>query len=329
MNFRKIVEIEQSSIGRYDHRSHFMLWGSCLADHLRSYLEQELYCVSPSPYGIMYNPLSMAEGIDRLLRGDTPREEELIHGGGRWHSMMHHGSYSHSDRAETIEGMMGDFERARSALPETDLLILTFGTAWVYEMDGEVVNNCHKLPATRFTRRRLTTKEIVLKWGKLIGELTYLYPKLRILMTVSPVPHYRDGAHESRLSKAVLLLAIDRLVQLFPQSVAYFPAYEILQDELRDYRFYADDMAHPSDIAVSYIMERFRESFLREEQSKVLTRWRRLRGQLRHRPLSDDRETLHTHYSGLLTSLLEIEKELPTDYLRREIDRIQETIRNL
>lgn len=329
MNFRKIVEIEQSPIGRYDHRSHFMLWGSCFADHLRSYLERELYQVSPSPYGIMYNPLSMAEGMRRLLRDEAPRAEELVRQDGRWHSMMHHGAYSHSDRAEAIEGMRGDFERVRSALPETDLLILTFGTAWVYEMDGRVVNNCHKLPATRFTRRRLTPEEIVERWSSLIEELTERHPELRILLTVSPVPHYRDGAHESRLSKAVLLLAIDRLVQLFPHPVAYFPAYEIQQDELRDYRFYAEDMAHPSDLAVSYIMERFRESYLTEEDSEVLQIWRRVRGQLGHRPLTDDRDTLTRHYSGLLTSLQRIEWELPTDYLSREIDRIQETIRDL
>lgn len=329
MNFRKIVEIEESSIGRYDHKSHFMLWGSCFADHLRNYLELELYDVTASPYGIMYNPLSIAEGMERLLEGREPREEELLQEGGRWHSMMHHGSYSHSSREEALGAMRRDFDRSRGALRETDLLILTFGTAWVYEMEGVVVNNCHKLPASRFTRRRLSVDEIVERWSSLIEELTECYPDLRILMTVSPVPHYRDGAHESRLSKAVLLLAIDQLVHLFPHSVAYFPAYEILQDELRDYRFYAEDMAHPSDLAVSYIMERFRETYLKEETSEVLRSWLRVRGQLTHRPLTDDRNTLITYYSGLLSSLQQIQKELPTDYLMREIDRIQETIRNL
>lgn len=323
MIFRKVIEVNKPD-RLYDRGDRFTLWGSCFSARLIDYLMGALYDVTDSPYGIMYNPLSMAQGIERLLLDDAPREDELILRDGRWHSMMHHGAFSHSSKAVALQQMRAAFERSRAALPGTDLLILTLGTAWVYERQGEVVNNCHKLPAEDFTRRRLSIDEIVSVWGRLIPTLTEQAPSIRILLTVSPIPHYRDGAHESRLSKAILLLAAERLTELFPDRVSYFPSYEIMQDELRDYRFYDRDMAHPSDQAAEYIIERFREYYLREESGLALQKWEKVRKQLNHRPLTDSRESLRAYYDSLLSTLLEIRAELPRDYLDHEIQRIQE-----
>ena len=328
MIFRKVIEIKKPD-RLYDRGDRFALWGSCFSTRLRDYLMGALYDVTDSPYGIMYNPLSMAQGMERLLSDDAPREDELILRDGRWHSMMHHGAFSHSSKEVALQQMRSAFERSRAALQETNLLILTFGTAWVYERQGEVVNNCHKLPAEDFTRRRLSIDEIVSVWGRLIPTLTEQAPGIRILLTVSPIPHYRDGAHESRLSKAILLLAAERLTELFPDRVSYFPSYEIMQDELRDYRFFDRDMAHPSDQAAEYIIERFREYYLREESGPALQKWERVRKQLNHRPLTDSRESLRAYYDSLLSSLLEIRAELPRDYLDHEIQRIQETLSHL
>lgn len=328
MIFRKVIEVNKPD-RLYDRGDRFTLWGSCFSARLIDYLMGALYDVTDSPYGIMYNPLSMAQGIERLLLDDAPREDELILRDGRWHSMMHHGAFSHSSKAVALQQMRAAFERSRAALPGTDLLILTLGTAWVYERQGEVVNNCHKLPAEDFTRRRLSIDEIVSVWGRLIPTLTEQAPSIRILLTVSPIPHYRDGAHESRLSKAILLLAAERLTELFPDRVSYFPSYEIMQDELRDYRFYDRDMAHPSDQAAEYIIERFREYYLREESGLALQKWEKVRKQLNHRPLTDSRESLRAYYDSLLSTLLEIRAELPRDYLDHEIQRIQETLSHL
>lgn len=325
MIFRKVIEIKKPD-RLYDRGDHFALWGSCFSFRLRDYLTGALYDVMDSPYGIMYNPLSMAQGMDRLLSDDAPREDELVLRDGRWHSMMHHGDFSHSSKEVALQQMREAFERSRAALAETDLLILTLGTAWVYERQGEVVNNCHKLPAEDFTRRRLSVDEIVTVWSRLIPALTEQAPDISVLLTVSPIPHYRDGAHESRLSKAILLLAAERLTELFPDRVSYFPSYEIMQDELRDYRFYDRDMAHPSDQAAEYIIERFRECYLREESGPTLQKWEKVRRQLNHRPLTDSRESLRAYYDTLLGTLLEIRAELPRDYLDHEIQRIQETL---
>ena len=323
MIFRKVIEIKKPD-RLYDRGDRFTLWGSCFSTRLRDYLMGALYDVTDSPYGIMYNPLSMAKGMGRLLLDDAPREDKLILRDGRWHSMMHHGAFSHSSKVVALQQMRAAFERSRAALQETNLLILTFGTAWVYERQGEVVNNCHKLPAEDFTRRRLSVDEIVSVWGRLIPALTEQAPGIRILLTVSPIPHYRDGAHESRLSKAILLLSAERLTEIFPDRVSYFPSYEIMQDELRDYRFYDRDMAHPSDQAAEYIIERFRECYLREESGPALQKWEKVRKQLNHRPLTDSRESLRAYYDSLLSSLHEIRAELPRDYLDHEVQRIQE-----
>ncbi|WP_297236371.1 GSCFA domain-containing protein [uncultured Porphyromonas sp.] len=323
MIFRKVIEIKKPD-RLYDRGDRLTLWGSCFSTRLRDYLMGALYDVTDSPYGIIYNPLSMAQGMGRLLLDDAPREDELILRDGRWHSMMHHGAFSHSSKVVALQQMRAAFERSRAALQETNLLILTFGTAWVYERQGEVVNNCHKLPTEDFTRRRLSIDEIVSVWGRLIPALTEQIPDIRILLTVSPIPHYRDGAHESRLSKAILLLAAERLTELFPDRVSYFPSYEIMQDELRDYRFYDRDMAHPSDQAAEYIIERFREYYLREESGPALQKWEKVRKQLNHRPLTDSRESLRAYYDSLLSTLLEIRAELPRDYLDHEVQRIQE-----
>lgn len=326
--FRKVIDIRPTD-RRLSHRSWILLWGSCFADRLADRLEQELYPVSRAPYGIIYNPLSMAEGMRRLLQDDVPRSEELILHEGRWHSLMHHGDYSGSDRETTLKGMRAAFDRAREVLPKAELIVFTFGTAWVYECEGKVVNNCHKLPPDHFTHRRLTVEEITAAWDPLIDQVTRQAPEAKILLTVSPIPHYRDGAHESRLSKAILLIAVDELLRLHPDRVDYFPSYELLQDELRDYRFYGEDMAHPTPQAADYITERFAEAYLSDESSdessdETLRAWHKLRPQLVHRPHTADPNTLRQYYDDLLDSLQTIYDRLPHPYLLKEMTRLRQ-----
>lgn len=160
---------------------------------------------------------------------------------------MHHGSFSAATLADTLRNIQSRVEQAHKELKQLDRLMLTFGTAYVYEQKetGKVVANCHKLPEKNFIRRRLEIDEIVEDYTLLLDELISLNPQLKILFTVSPIRHIRDGMHANQLSKSVLLLAIDRLMQRYPQVTCYFPSYEIVLDELRDYRFYADDMVHP------------------------------------------------------------------------------------
>ncbi|NLZ95551.1 MAG: GSCFA domain-containing protein, partial [Bacteroidales bacterium] len=165
-------------------------------------------------------------------------------------------------------------------------LLITFGTSYVFRWKetDEIVGNCHKIPANQFVRERLTVDEITLTWSKLIKRLLDSNPNLKILFTVSPIRHFKDGAHNNQLSKSILHLSIDNLMHQFPASAFYFPAYEIMMDELRDYRFYTDDMLHPTQLAQNYIWKRFRETYFSKETQNIIIDWKRIHQSLSHRP---------------------------------------------
>ena len=201
---------------------------------------------------------------------------ELVEHEGLWHSMAHHGSFSRATKEETEQAVRDSIETMQKALQEATVVIVTFGTAWVYELVESrkkkverpyIVGNCHKLPENVFMRRRLTVEEIVAAWKPILEK----YSNKKWLFTVSPIRHIKDGLHENQISKATLLLAVDQLGD-------YFPSYEIMLDELRDYRFYADDLVHPSSMAVNYIWERFVDTFCTPQTKNELVlqhkRWK-------------------------------------------------------
>lgn len=289
-----------------------LMLGSCFSDEIGEQMKQRNMSVTCNPFGTLYNPLSIANAIHSSFVHCT---SYIVPHDGLWHSMMHHGSFSRPTREEAEEAVKASIETMQKALQEATVVIVTFGTAWVYEMNltaersnsetviqrsgltaegGHVVANCHKLPAERFTRRRLTVEEIVAAWQPIIER----YPDKHWIFTVSPIRHIKDGLHENQLSKATLLMAVEHLTAeggltverscsgaVIQRSVQYFDSYEILLDELRDYRFYADDLVHPSSLAVNYIWERFVDTFCtpqtRNEMIIQHKRWK----QTQHRPL--------------------------------------------
>ena len=262
-----------------------LMLGSCFSDEIGEQMKQRNLSVTCNPFGTLYNPLSIANAIHSSFVHCT---SYIVHHDGLWHSMMHHGSFSRPTREEAEEAVKASIETMQKALQEATVVIVTFGTAWIYEMNGEIVGNCHKLPADRFTRRRLTVEEIVAAWQPIIER----YPDKHWIFTVSPIRHVKDGLHENQLSKATLLMAIEQLLDnrqsIVPRQSSnrhYFDSYEILLDELRDYRFYADDLVHPSSLAVNYIWERFVDTFCtsqtRNEMIIQHKRWK----QTQHRPL--------------------------------------------
>ena len=222
----------------------------------------------------------------RLLDAKPYMATELFEHQGLWHSFEHHGSFSKNDREEVLFNINQSLEVAHQHLLETDVLILTLGTAWVFERieTGELVNNCHKLPAHLFKRQRLSVSKIVEQLGGLLKSLRAIRPEIQVLMTVSPIRHLKDGAIENQLSKSTLLLAIDALQQDFPQ-LYYFPAYELMMDELRDYRFYARDLTHPNELAIDYIWERFESACLNREEAQLRNKIEKLMLALDHRPI--------------------------------------------
>ena len=232
------------SIG-YAHR--LMLMGSCFAAHIGARLQEARFRCDANPYGVLYNPLSISAALREMLAGKVYAAADLYPHDlyphqGLWHSPMHHGDFSAATPDEALQRINSRLRPASAALPALDFLLLTWGTAWVYEdrETGHVAGNCHKRPETCFLRRRLAVDEIVEDAASLFDALWQQNASLQVVLTVSPIRHVRDGLHDNQLSKATLLLAADRLCAAFPGRVFYFPAYELLQDELRDYRFYAD-----------------------------------------------------------------------------------------
>ena len=251
MKLQTIVDIVPSN-RKIGYEDSILMIGSCFADSIGEQMVQRNLRVTCNPFGTLYNPLSIAQA---LTMTDMP---ELIEHDGLWHSMAHHGSFSRADRNESEQVIRASIETMQKALREATVVIITFGTSWVYEWKGErVVGNCHKLPETNFTSRRLTAEEIVAAWKPLLER----YSDKHWVFTVSPIRHIKDGLHENQLSKATLLQAVEKLTGEAGLTADYFAAFEIMLDELRDYRFYADDLVHPSSLAVNYIWERFVDTF--------------------------------------------------------------------
>ena len=211
------------------------------------------------------------------------------------------------------------------ALRTADRIVLTFGTAWVYKLksSGKVVSNCHRLPEKMFDRQLLTVGEIVAEWKSLLLSLWKQNPELKILFTVSPIRHWKDGAHGNQLSKATLLLAIDALQKEFPEHTAYFPAYEIMMDELREYRFYADDMLHPSTTAIEYIWERFTGSMLSPDSLSILKEWKDIQKAINHKPFQPESEAYKRFISQTLLKMERLNEKFPYFDMTNEVEMIK------
>jgi hypothetical protein len=242
------------SCSKIGYNNKILLLGSCFADNIGEKFTEHYFQATINPYGTLYNPASIARAVGGF-RG------EIVEWGGLWHSTMHHGCLSGAEKDIVEANCQAAEKLLQEAVREADVVVVTFGTAWVYEMDGEVVANCHKMPANRFLRRCLTVEEIVELWEPIIMRMSDKH----WVFTVSPIRHVKDGLHANQISKAILLQAIDNLISSLSLQVSkldYFPSYEIMMDELRDYRFYAEDLVHPSKTAVDYIWERFVDTYM-------------------------------------------------------------------
>jgi hypothetical protein len=304
MDFSTPIQIPRSDIS-ITHSTQIMLLGSCFSEHIGRQLFLHKFRVEMNPFGILYNPLSISQAIRRLLSGTPFSEDELIPHNGLYHSLMHHGKFSASTKEGCLKKISDRFVPAVHAFRYTTLFLITFGTAYAYRWkeSGEIVGNCHQIPADKFCPVRLSVEEIVAEWEEVIGLIKSRLPQSVVLFTVSPIRHWKDGAHENQLSKSILHLAIDALQQRFPDDVRYFPAYEVMMDELRDYRFYEEDMMHPSSFAVEYIWERFSETFFSEETRRVNEEWSQIRKGLSHRPLYPETEAYRTFLAQLSRKL--------------------------
>jgi hypothetical protein len=264
--------------------------GSCFAQNMGSLLAQHHFNLVLNPFGIVFNPVSLAYQLGCLLDPSSFKKEKYVAQHQElYHSWLHHGSYSTSHEAEFYTKIEQDILLGHEQLKQASTLIITWGTANVYQLLGTdiVVSNCHKFPSNVFQKRRLSVAEIVAAYQPILASLSAINPGLQIVWSVSPVKYLRDGLNQNNLSKSTLFLAMEELMNAYPNSY-YFPAFEIQQDELRDYRFYDADMAHPSAQAIAYIWEQFTSHCLDAETQKMMQQIAEFNRAMQHRVLHAD-----------------------------------------
>ena len=287
MKFRTEIEIKPFA-EKIDYKSKIFSVGSCFAQYMAEEFRNAKFDILSNPTGILFNPSSIKAVIHRCAEHKHLTLNELQCNNGRWFCYDLHSSFSGADPEALLADANTAIEQGAKALAEADWVIITFGTAWVYTLNEseKIVANCHKQPASNFTRRRLSTDEIIGMYDRLLRSV--LADK-KVIFTVSPVRHLGDGAEENFLSKAILKVAVAEIVERFDNAY-YFPAYEILNDDLRDYRFYGEDMCHPTVQARKYIREKFFEATLSEQTLKALPQIEKIQQALSHKPFDKESE---------------------------------------
>lgn len=263
-----------------------MLIGSCFTEYVGQKLQELYFPVRINPAGILYNPGSIAVCLENILTGKVYEDKDLFQHQGVWHSPDHHSRFSDPDKHRCLEKINRSLQDTVESSGDLKFLVLTLGTAWVYEWQdtGAIAANNHKLPASQFNRRLMDSDEIQQQLGNVLKKMTKRVPGLKVILTVSPVRHLKDGAVENNVSKASLLLAVHRLVKKYA-NITYFPSYELALDDLRDYRYYADDLVHPNNQMIDYIWEKFSDTYFSRETLEMIgefTAYNKLRS---HRPL--------------------------------------------
>lgn len=279
------VEAGRSKVG-VSLNDKIVILGSCFADNMGQKMVDLGFDVCLNPFGTLYNPVSVCNSVARLTSGIPFSKDECVQmgaGAGLVCSFSHHTSFARRTEDEFLQVANASLKEASLRWKAASKVIITLGTAWIYEYtrSGETVSNCLKIDAKEFSRRRLSVRET----ATLLMNMIARHPEKKFMFTVSPIRHFKDGAHGNQISKSTLLLALDEVLAKFPERCEYFPAYEIVLDELRDYRFYAADMIHPSDQAVDYLWSRFVRFAMPESELPALDARRRELLRAQHRPI--------------------------------------------
>ena len=287
MNLQTKIDIPKSA-WQIEHTDKVLLLGSCFADEVGHQFVRGGFDALVNPFGTLYNPASIAAQLLRSI-SQNPCNEAFCDASGLWHSWMHHSRFSAQSKDELLSRIDRTTAEVGDYLREVNVLIVTLGTSIIYRLkdNGMLVANCHKQPDNLFTRECLSAYDIVDQWQMLMQILHSVNPALRIIFTVSPIRHKRDGYHTNNVSKGILLQAVDELTAPQPPKgeSSYFPSYEIMLDELRDYRFYADDMIHPSALAVQYIWERFQDTYFSPQTRDTVLKSNKAFARTQHREI--------------------------------------------
>lgn len=323
MDFQTPVRMPQRpfSIGI---SSKVLLMGSCFALHVGERMAQSHLDCLVNPFGVLYNPFSICQALELAAHGKTDLSSYLLQKQGEWGSWLFSTQFDALTRESCLQKTEKALGEAHQYLRGADVLVITLGTNHVYRLrqSGLIVANCHKMLSADFEEVSLTLQEVIERGMSCFAKLREMNPKLHILLTVSPYRYQKYGFHESRLSKSVLLLACEAWEKAYQGYVSYFPAYEIMEDELRDYRYYAPDMLHPSEIAVDYIWERFCETYLSEEAMEMIRQWLPIRKGLNHRTDHPESSSYQAFLLQLCQRLEAFSRQFPTVGIDAELAQV-------
>jgi hypothetical protein len=272
MDFRTTFEIEASG-KRIGYSTPVMFLGSCFASEMSNMMAKGKMQVLSNPAGTVFNPVSVQNTLELIIGNREIKKGDLHYYNGTFLSFLHYTSFNSENAGTILSKINESTSLAHNFLEKARFLFITFGTARIYRFreSGQVVSNCHKMPASMFSEELLTPEQIAAEWHQLLGKLAAFNRKLSVIFTVSPVRHWKDGAHGNQVSKSTLFLAIEKLLE--KKSTGYFPAYELLMDDLRDYRFYDSDMLHPSGEAVNYIWDAFANCYF---DAQTIALWKKI-----------------------------------------------------
>ena len=318
MELRTTFPIEQS-LEKISYNDRVMFIGSCFASSMGSQMEMGHMKVMINPAGAVFNPVSVCNTLDTITSGKEFAVDDLYFYDGTWLSFYHYTDFSSNDPSIVLEKINRRSKVAFDFLKHARFLFVTLGTARVYQLkkSGLIVSNCHKIPSEQFESKMLTVGEIVTLWTEQLEKLRLLFPQLQIVFTISPVRHWKDGAHGNQVSKSVLFVAVEELLQ-HNIALKYFPAYELVMDDLRDYRFYNDDMLHPSGSAVNYIWEAFSGCYL---DSLTLNTWKeavKITKAFNHRFNTESEIKRKNFAERILKQISDLKAKIPTIDLSME-----------
>ena len=311
MNFTTKIPISKSA-HPIDYHSKIVSLGSCFAVNMAEKLDFFKFENTCNPFGIIFNPVSIEKLVYRITQQLFYTENDIFFHNESWHCYEAHSELSHSNKAAFLNTLNGIIEKANGQVSDASHVIITLGTSWIYRNieTNEIVANCHKVPQKQFKKELLSVEIIEQSIQNSIALIHKVNPNANFIFTVSPVRHIKDGFVENQVSKAHLIAALQTTISHLP-SATYFPSYEIMMDELRDYRFYAEDMLHPSRVAIDYIWERFKETSISETAFSIMDEVETIQKGLAHRPFNANSESHQQFLSKLQDRITVVQKQFP------------------
>jgi len=313
MQFRTQIPISKTN-NPIDYNSKIISLGSCFAENMAEKFDYFKFQNETNPFGIIFNPVSIEKVVQRVVNQELYAEKDVFFYNERWHSYEVHSDLSNSDRQELLETLNKAITETNKQIKEATHIIITFGTSWVYRNieSDQIVANCHKVPQKQFSKELLPIDVIQKSIQNTIDLIGSLNPDINFIFTISPVRHIKDGFEENQLSKSHLFAALHSVLKT-PDSKGltsdYFPSYEIMMDELRDYRFYTEDMLHPNQIAIDYIWKLFSENSISETSILTMQEISEIQKSLRHRSFNPESEQHQKFIVKLQEKIKAVEKK--------------------